>query len=102
MPLPDGYNPTAPAEKKSEYNGLLSYAGEWHSLTMGLFIGFVSGAADRPELMMILLGVFIDEEFTEFSGGKLINKLAKRDIRKEPWYAAGGSLIGYAIGWMLY
>lgn len=82
--LPDGRS-----ESDTERNGLLSYAGEWHALILGLLAGITSGVTGEPALAMTVAGYV----FGESKG----NGKAFREIKSEPWYAAGGVIIGYII-----
>ena len=67
--LPDGKT-----EDDTERDGFLSYAGEWHALTIGVYRGLTHL---RPW----------DDEFQE---------VAERydDVANEPWYYKGGYVLG--------
>lgn len=66
--------PDAPNEEDTERDGLLSYAGEWHALTIGVYRGLTTL---RPW----------DDDFLE---------VAERydDVEAEPWYYKGGFVLG--------
>lgn len=78
----------APTEADSQRDGVLSYALEWHALIMGLGAGLASGLAQRPELLVLVVGVAL--------GIKAAPTKKLRQLKREPWYAIGGTLIGYA------
>lgn len=66
--------PDEPAEESTERNGFLSYAGEVHAFILGVYRGLSTAdptTDDPPEYA---------------------------DVEAEPWYYAGGFLLGWAIG----
>lgn len=79
--LPDGAR-----EKDTEYDGLFSYAGEWHSAIVGL----AAGLFGPYEIMVFLVAVAIDEEIT--AGTKALS-----EFRSEPWYGMGGMIGGFVV-----
>jgi len=77
------------SEGGSEYDGLLSYAGEWHSVIIGLGAGLGLGVVGVGAVAAAALGL---------QGSKRItNRKAIRELKREPWYSMSGSLIGFAI-----
>jgi hypothetical protein len=78
---------TAPTESDSARDGLLSYAVEWHALTVGIAVGFVAGVTGRWELAGIAVGIVLGVR-----AAPAPKKL--RQLRREPWYALGGLVIG--------
>jgi len=84
---------SAPNEDASEYNGFLSYAGEWHALVIGLSTGFTAAVLARPVLLAGLFGVALGIkgiQRVKFRGRGVVHEL-----RREPWYACGGGLLAY-------
>jgi len=76
---------TAPSESESARDGLLSYAVEWHALTLGLAVGLAAGLTQRWELVGIAVAIVLG---VRAAPGKL------SQLRREPWYALGGLVIG--------
>lgn len=96
--------PDAPKESDTEYDGFLSYAGEWHSAALGGGVGTTAGAliaAGQPVAGLMLLGGFTlmalrENQLAKKLGIKIPftgNKKAMREVRREPWYGIGFSLI---------
>lgn len=67
--------PDAPTESDSERDGFLSYAGEWHAFTIGMYSGVTSvrGFRDTPP--------------------------DNPDVEEEPHYYKGGYLVGLSAQW---
>lgn len=63
-------NPDAPTEAESERNGFLSYAPEWHALSLGVYDGMKTWRVRPRELR------------------------DNKDVEAEPHYYAGGYVIG--------
>lgn len=76
--------PTAARERGTEYNGLFSYAGEWHSAIIGLAVGLFA----PYELMVFMVGVAVDEQVT-------VGRPALKEFRSEPWYGLGLMIVGF-------
>ena len=83
---------TAPSESKSKRDGLLSYAVEWHAVIIGLAVGVTAGLTQRWELAGIAVGLVLG---IRAAPGKL------SQLRREPWYALGGLVIGLGAGIVL-
>jgi|GEM_PF-3270785 len=79
---------TAPSESESERDGLLSYAVEWHALILGLAVGLAAGLTQRWELVGIAVAIVLG---VRGAPGRL------SQLRREPWYALGGVVIGVAL-----
>lgn len=62
--------PDEPSESDTDYDGFLSWSGEWHALTHGVYKGLTSKALVTPPV-------------PEFE-----------DVEKEPHYYRGGYVIG--------
>lgn len=79
------------ADDGGEYQGVLSYAAEWHSLVLGLAVGAVGTAEHRSAVVAYALGR---------GGGKRIKNDAAhiRDLAHEPAYALAGLVVGAALG----
>ena len=63
-----------PNEEDTERDGFLSYAGEWHALTIGVYRGFTQ---IRP----------MDDDYE-----KVRDRYS--DVESEPWYYKGGYVLG--------
>lgn len=83
MKLPD-----AETEGGSKRNGVLSYAKEWHAVALGVASGVFAPFAATAAFAGVALGL---------TGVKTLNPKVGRQIKKEPWYALSGSLIGTGI-----
>jgi hypothetical protein len=81
-------------EDASEPGGFLSYAGEWHALTIGLGAGTTAAVMNQPiilaSMIAIALGISGVQGKRGFKGRGVVNEL-----RREPWYAVGSGLVGY-------
>lgn len=88
-------------EKGTEYDGFLSYAGEWHSLTLGLAVGVSSAIMRTPEVAattaLVALGYKSKDKMPNV-GKKKEKASTVGEIRREPWYAVGGIIIGFVAG----
>ena len=62
------------SESETERDGLLSYPGEWHALTIGIYAGVVTY---QP------WGDDWEAKADEFD-----------DVDREPWYYKGGYILG--------
>jgi hypothetical protein len=92
-------------ETGTDYNGALSYAGEFHALALGLAVGFASIASGAPQVaagvVLATLGLRGSARFSRALskiGKKKENSTALGEMRREPWYAVGGVIIGMAFG----
>jgi hypothetical protein len=80
--LPDATN-----ESGTERDGVLSYAGEWHALLVGLSVGLVAAVTGQVLLLGVVAAVALGLE-----AGKRKSK-ALGEVHREPWYALGGLLV---------
>lgn len=85
MRLPLFGDADAPTEADSERDGLLSYSKEWHALVVGLAAGLVAGLSGRWEIVVAVVAMTLA---IRAAPGPL------KQLRKEPWYALGGVVIG--------
>lgn len=85
MELPDGAT-----EADTERNGVLSYAGEWHALLLGIGAGLVVAMTGRWEFAALVVAVAL--------GVQAAPTPRLRELTSEPWCAIGGLLIGMVIG----
>ena len=95
MPGPD-----APTERASERDGFLSYASEWHSLTIGAGAGLVGGLTYGTSMQPVGLTAVLAVVAVAL-GLKAATKLRSSvtaEIRKEPWYAIGGVIGLFLLG----
>lgn len=78
------------AKDSGTYTGALSYAAEWHSLVLGVGVGYAGTTGARQALVAYALGR---------GGGKRIgNSNAHiKDVADEPAYALGGIVLGSAL-----
>lgn len=96
--------PDEPQEEDTEYNGFLSYAKEWHALVVGIGVGTLSAAfwltgspVSAVLTMAMLAAVSLGFESKARRLGLKIPEMksakARRNVRREPWYALGGGTI---------
>lgn len=79
-------------EEETERNGLLSSRKEWHSLSVGSFVGLVAGlngGKDGAWIMVLLAGVAL--------GAQKIDVGHLADVRREPAYALSAAVIGFLV-----
>lgn len=85
---------SAPTEDDTEYNGFLSYAGEFHALIIGLAAGFTAAVSGQPMILAglfaIALGISGRKINVEFRGRHVVH-----EVKRESWYAIGGGLVAY-------
>lgn len=77
------------SESGWSYDGPLSTLTEWHALILGIGAGLVSFLTGNPLFMAAVVGMALGVWALPF--GKL------REVRREPWYAVGGALLGRAV-----
>ena len=68
---------------------LLSTRAERHAAIVGLGAGFTAALTGRVELLAVVVAISIGVRAAP-EPGKL------RELRREPWYAIGFGLVGYA------
>lgn len=104
MEIPD---PSAPSEEDTEYDGFLSYAAEWHALTIGMGVGltaallFALGFVDLAVLIttaIVFTALGMELEDYVLTKKLDLDRKVVRDVSKEPWYAIGGVIIGWIGG----
>lgn len=82
--------PDSGTESSTDRDGFLSYATEWHALTLGLALGVSiqsQGQLQRAsQLVFSMLGLAKTR--------RSWNKKMLREGKKEPWYFLGGMVIG--------
>lgn len=92
----------APTEAASDRNGLFSYAGEVHAFLLGVAAGYAAASLDRPEVagavMATALGYGGYRQVLKRSGVASKGESAVGEIEREPWYAIGGTIVGFAVG----
>jgi len=85
---------SAGTEDATEYDGFLSYPGEWHALIIGLGTGFTAAVTGQPivlaGLVSVALGISGVEIGVKFRGRGVVNEL-----RREPWYGVGAGILAY-------
>lgn len=84
----------APTEDESERNGFLSYAGEWHAATIGIGVGLAAALHGRPEFLAVLVATTLGLAGAD----RLKGRRTARELRREPWYGIGASLLAYVVG----
>jgi hypothetical protein len=95
------YRLSRKTEKQTEYDGFLSYAGEWHALTLGLSVGASSAISRTPQVAATVAMVALG-----FKGASAMPNVGKKkekasvvgEIQREPWYATGGVVLGFLGG----
>lgn len=90
--------PDAPTEAGTTRDGFLSYAGEWHALALGLAAGIMFGVEGDVDHAVGLVGVALGGKGIEGAKSRIGNSKAASEISSEPWYAAGGVLVGLVFG----
>lgn len=78
-------------------DGLLSYAGEWHALLIGLGAGFASAAAGRYDLAVAVVAVALGGSGAEAAKRKLQGKDVVAETSAEPWYSIAGVGLGVVV-----
>jgi len=86
--MSSGIDPDAPSESASEYDGFLSYAGEYHALAVGALAGGVYAATGDAAVAAGLWAIVT-------GGRKVSGHLA--DARDEVAYTAGGAVLGFFL-----
>lgn len=76
-------------EEGGGYQGFLSYAGEWHSLVLGLGAGFGGTPGTQQALVAYALG--------RGGRGQLGDDAHIRDVAEEPAYALAGLAVGKSL-----
>jgi hypothetical protein len=84
-------------EQDTEYNGVLSYAGEWHALIIGLAAGIVAIYTHQPMVAIGVMGVALGLKGVGKLAGPLKGQYVVEEITSEPWYACGGVLVGWVV-----
>jgi hypothetical protein len=87
--------PDASTEAGTDRDGVLSYAGEWHALIVGLAAGFVALQTGFEMLLVVVAAAALGIEAGKRAGSTSTVK-ALGEVRREPWYALGGLLVGAA------
>ncbi|MFC7131647.1 MULTISPECIES: hypothetical protein [Salinibaculum] len=98
------YRLSRKTEKQTENDGFLSYAGEWHSLTLGLSVGGSSAITGTPEIAATVAMVALG-----YKGASAMPNVGKKkekasvvgEIQREPWYATGGVVLGFVGGLLI-
>jgi len=86
--LPDG-----PTEESTDRDGVLSYAKEWHALFIGLGAGLAAATTGRYELLALVATIALG-----IGGASEASAPVAKNVKKEPWYALAGLLIGAILG----
>jgi len=69
-------------------NGALSTRSEWHAFILGIGAGLATLLSGSPWPAVVVLGMAL--------GAFVLPHPKLRELRREPWYAVGGVLIGLA------
>jgi hypothetical protein len=80
------------AEQETPRNGILSSRAEWHSLGIGMAVGFVtalSGGKDAAWLFIILSSVAFGSQKSQV--GQL------QHVKKEPYYALTTAVMAFLL-----
>lgn len=91
---------SAKSESETEYDGFLSYSSEIHAFITGIGAGFASYTVGSPEVGVSIILVSIGYGgYSELAknGGEAPEKISK-ELQREPWYAIGGTFLGFLIG----
>lgn len=87
---------SGPSEGSSDYDGLLSYATEWHALLIGVGAGLVAGWTMMPLLAAATIACALGIRGLK-GVPKIRDRAAIRELQAEPWYGIGGTLLGYLL-----
>lgn len=87
--------PDAATEDDTARDGLLSYAGEWHALTLGITIGLAMFVPSTNFRRVVWFAVGLETIEAEKRSKAL------RQVREESWYALGGVVLGLLLGIVL-
>jgi len=82
----------AGSEAETPRYGVLSARAEWHSILIGISIGFItalSGGKDAAWMLIILAGIAL--------GAKEVNIGHLKHIQKEPAYALVGAVLTFLL-----
>lgn len=85
--------PDSPHESGTDRDGFLSYAKEWHALTIGFGAGLAAATTGRWELLAVIAALALG-----VGGASKVSDLVARNVKKEPWYALGGLIFGALLG----
>lgn len=85
------YLPVGATEDATDYDGILSYAVEWHAAIIGVAVGATAGTTGDTQLVCGLISTAlglgrINQQASETVTAHLVN---------EPWYAIAGIAVGY-------
>jgi len=84
-------------ESDTDYNGVFSYAGEWHAFLIGIGAGIVAVYTNQPLVGVGVIGVALGVKGIGKLAGPLDGKNVVHEIKREPWYAIGGTLLGWTV-----
>lgn len=87
------WNPAAPSEQASAFDGPFSWAGETHAFVAGVGVGLTG----QPALITALVGYAVADVKIKKD---LSDDIHIRQIAEEPAYAIAGVLIGLLINRM--
>lgn len=87
---------SAGTEDAHDYDGVLSYAGEWHALIIGLAAGFTAAVTGQPIVLAGVFSVALGISGVDV-GVKFDGRHVAHELRREPWYGIGGGLISYVV-----
>jgi len=77
-------------ERDSQRDGAFSYSKENHAFVLGLGAGLLTGLTGRRDLAVVVAAVALGVRAAPT--GRL------KQLRKEPWYALGGLILGFLAG----
>lgn len=87
---PDEWNPAAPSESSTDFDGLFSWAGESHAFAIGFGVGLTAD----PTLMTAFVGYALADMKVRYD---FTDDPHVRQVTEEPAYALGGMAIGYIV-----
>lgn len=96
------------SESQTERDGFLSYAGEFHAITIGIAIGAYAAISKDPLLVKAMFGLALGLGAMSGSQRRLRKALRKTgapeklesaigEVRREPWYSAGGTILSFIV-----
>lgn len=88
-------------ETDTPRDGLLSARSEWHALAIGLAVGGAHGTIGSEYTAYMVVAVLAAalelEIIEEFFLDGIPDEHPLADLRAQPWYAAGGLVLGYTV-----
>lgn len=88
-----GYLPTGSHEPANGYTGLFSYSVEVHAFLIGVAVGAYTQTTGDLQLAMGVISIAL----TVGRGQQHFTETVSSQLKKEPWYAIGGLIVGIVL-----